>query len=203
MLKEINTLIAEGRLPLAPLDQNGLSVNPTMSGVLFLLADEKNRACRFYVNAAPLSDFVKTNPELLLELLALTGPACDYADLRLGVDMRGRFLWVSTTVPYEALDETALLARCEAFKRDAARLSADVIAAINRAAERETLAAGAFSGSAAFAAGAFGVAGAAGAAVAASADEAPERAAAAQSPTADDSTAPLEDLGFPSGILWG
>ncbi len=203
MLKEINTLIAEGRLPLAPLDQNGLSVNPTMSGVLFLLADEKNRACRFYVNAAPLSDFVKTNPELLLELLALTGPACDYADLRLGVDMRGRFLWVSTTVPYEALDETALLARYEAFKRDAARLSVDVIAAINRAAERETQAAGAFSGSAAFAAGAFGVAGAAGAAVAASADEAPERAAAAQSSAADDSTASLEDLGFPSGILWG
>ena len=137
MIAEIQRLIDTGRLAIAPLNDDGVSVNPMTDGVLFVLADERNEMLRFYRNAAPLTDFVQSRPTLLMSLLALTGPACAYADLRLGCDRRGNYLWAAATVAYSDLTDAYLIERFERFKRDSARLTADVLACINRAAESE------------------------------------------------------------------
>lgn len=137
MIAEIQRLIETGRLAIAPLNDDGVSVNPMTDGVLFVLVDERNEMLRFYRNAAPLTEFVQSRPTLLMSLLALTGPACTYADLRLGCDRRGNYLWVASTVAYSDLTDAYLIERFERFKRDSARLTADVLDCINRAAESE------------------------------------------------------------------
>lgn len=135
MIDQINRLAATGRLAIAPLNEKGLSVNPTAEGIIFVLADEKREMLRFYANAAPLAEAVQENPRALLNLLALGGPASPYADLRLGCDPYGRYLWISSAMPYADCTDEAVIERFARFCRDRLALTSDVIASINAALE--------------------------------------------------------------------
>ena len=131
MRDELNRMIAEGELHLQPLNPDGVSVNVTPAGAAFVLAD----VIRIYANAAPLTDFIKTRPQLLLELLTLTGPASPWPLLRLGIDPRARFLWMSTAIAYEDASASRLREAYEHFSESASQLAAAVTARINQAAQ--------------------------------------------------------------------
>ena len=135
MRDELNRMIAEGELHLQPLNTDGVSVNVTPAGAAFVLADDRQRVIRIYANAAPLTDFIKTRPQLLLELLTLTGPASPWPLLRLGIDPRARFLWMSTAIAYDVASASRLREAYEHFSESASQLAAAVTARINQAAQ--------------------------------------------------------------------
>lgn len=130
MRDELNRMIAEGELHLQPLNPDGVSVNVTPAGAAFVLADDRQRVIRIYANAAPLTDFIKTRPQLLLELLTLTGPASPWPLLRLGIDPRAR-----TAIAYEDASASRLREAYEHFSESASQLAAAVTARINQAAQ--------------------------------------------------------------------
>ena len=136
MRNKLNRLVAEGDLLLKPFSDEGVSVNrlPQSGAVLFVMADDRARVLRLYSSIAPAADFVKTAPELLLDLLVLAGPASPWPHLRLGLDPRARFLWASAALSYEDASAPKIREVLERFEADAQGLSQAVLARISRAA---------------------------------------------------------------------
>ena len=134
MLDQLNRMVADHVLPLAPFNAEGVSVNPRPEGILFAAVDETLRIVRLYTNAAPLTDFVKSRPRLLLDLFTLSGPGSPWPQLRLGIDPKAGFVWASASVRFEDASAPQLKDALETFEREAAQVRASFIERINRAA---------------------------------------------------------------------
>lgn len=96
----LNRWIADQALELAPFNSDGLSVTPTLSGMLFArIEDEAGVAyLRLFENVAPMSETVAEDAGLLMNLFALNGPGALFGTVRLGVDPARRFFWASDRI---------------------------------------------------------------------------------------------------------
>lgn len=143
MRDDIMRLIEAGRLALAPFKplQSGktagrsISVNPSLEGTLFALADEKTQTLTLYMDAAPITAYVKAKPELLLSIFSISGPVTACPALRLGSDPHGRYIWASRTLNEDACREDRICDAIEAFRKDAAAMRLAVMSKINEAVE--------------------------------------------------------------------
>ena len=139
MISELNRLIENGSLPVAPFSDQGLSVTPTAEGALFLLDDEKCACVRIYTNAAPLSASLRDDPAFLLSLLMLGGPAGPAPEVRIGADLRANFLWLSAAVPYSECTGPLFAEKLERCRTQSALLRAEVIRRMNERGQERTL----------------------------------------------------------------
>lgn len=130
MINELNQRILDEHLPLAPLNDQGFSAKPASSGWLCAALDEASQTLRIYANLAPLSDAISGNARLLLSLLALTGPASPFGNVRMGADPRGQFLWASITIDVRSGTHD-LRDALERFMEHADALRARVLDCIN------------------------------------------------------------------------
>ena len=96
----LNRWIDDRALELAPFNSDGLSVTPTLAGMLFArIEDEAGVAyLRLFENIAPVSERVAGDAGLLLSLLALSGPGALFGTVRLGIDPARRFFWASDRI---------------------------------------------------------------------------------------------------------
>lgn len=118
MISRLNEQIAREQLPLARFDEKGFSVTTGPFGTLFALYDEPNNALRLYAEVLELTDAIRSDAGLLLRLLAFSGPAAPSPFLRVGTDLRGRFLWASASIDLSGHWEEGARRDVERFIRE-------------------------------------------------------------------------------------
>lgn len=140
MIATLNRWIEENILNLSPFNAEGLSTTATLAGVLFarLEEDENGRArLRLFANAAPVTDELERDPELLLNILTLTGPASPYGTIRLGADNGPHYLWAADEIPVDPAEPALTAEALERFITESDLLRENVLEAVRQAGEAQ------------------------------------------------------------------
>lgn len=122
IISVLNQIIQQENLEIMPFNEQGLSSTPLSNNALFIYCNLNAQDLCFYTRGMYFEDWELKNPELLLALLRLTGPASAYPGYAIGFDRQTNNLWISSHLPLDQTRSDVFTAKLQDFMENAFKL---------------------------------------------------------------------------------